>query len=492
MFENKDIVGNEDSKEYISQSNVEQLTEAERDLCEGQITCSEARAEMLNMARNKTPGNDGLTIEFYDKFWPLISKQLVDSFNFAYENNVMSVSQRQGTIKLIPKPNKDKLLLNNWRPITLLNVDAKILSKCLTKRAAMVIGKLVDSQQTAFVKGRYIGEGIRLISDLMHYTEEEDLMGIILALDLTKAFDSLSHMFILNCLEAFNFGPSFIQWVRTLHINISSCVLVNGFTTGYFPVARGVRQGDPLAPLLFILGLEVFLRRVNNSQNIQGLELGGKHIEYTAYADDITCFCRDVNSAKRVFKDFEDFSRISGLHLNKTKTEGMWIGRNRLEGDKISEIRWTDNGIRILGIYFSYDEKETRRMNFDKRLDDIKCTFLRWKNRGLTLIGKIQLLKTFAVSKIMYLVSNIEIPDDFVKKVERMMFEFLWNGPDKISRATLYAEYVDGGLKFPNLRCMIETQLVKWIQRYIMQSNHNWIFFLSLLQTIWWKFYFYE
>ena len=187
------------------------LTEEERDLCEGQITCSEARAEMLNMARNKTPGNDGLTIEFYEKCWPLISKQLVDSFNFAYENNLMSVSQRQGTIKLIPKPNKDKLLLNNWRPITLLNVDVKILSKSLAKRAAMVIGKLVDSQQTAFVKGRYIGEGIRLISDLMHYAEEEDLMGIILALDLTKAFDSLSHMFILNCLEAFNFGPSFIH-----------------------------------------------------------------------------------------------------------------------------------------------------------------------------------------------------------------------------------------------------------------------------------------
>ena len=110
----------------------------------------------------------------------------------------------------------------------------------------------------------------------MRYAEEEDLMGIILALDLTKAFDSLSHMFILNCLEAFNFGPSFIQWVRTLHTNISSCVLVNGFTTGYFPVARGVRQGDPLAPLLFILGLEVFLRRVNNNQNIQGFELVNK------------------------------------------------------------------------------------------------------------------------------------------------------------------------------------------------------------------------
>ena len=225
----------------------------------------------------------------------------------------MSVSQRQGTIKLIPKPDRDRHILGNWRPITLLNVDVKILSKCLAKRVAKVIGKLVGSQQTAFIKGRYIGEGIRLISDLLQLTEEENLSGIMLALDLTKAFDSVSHMFMLNCLEAFNFGPSFIQWVRTLHTNISSCVLVNGFTTGYFPVSRGVRQGDPLAPLLFILGMEIFLARLNNNENIQGFEFNGKQIKYTAYADDITCFCSNLQSVKILFNDFEEFSKISGL-----------------------------------------------------------------------------------------------------------------------------------------------------------------------------------
>ena len=142
LFENKDKVEDEVSKDYISQSNIKQLTDEERNSCEGNITCSEARAELLKMARNKTPGNDGLTVEFYEMFWPLISKEVIDSFNFAYENSVMSVSQRQGTIKLIPKPDRDKHTLSNWRPITLLNVDVKILSKCLAKRVAKVIGKL--------------------------------------------------------------------------------------------------------------------------------------------------------------------------------------------------------------------------------------------------------------------------------------------------------------------------------------------------------------
>ena len=194
---------------------------------------------------------------------------------------------------------------------------------------------------------------------------------------------------MLNCLEAFNFGPSFIQWVRTLHTNISSCVLVNGFTTGYFPVSRGVRQGDPLAPLLFILSLEVVLTRLNNNDNIQAFEFSGKQIKYTAYADDITCFCRNIQSMKMVFKVFEEFSIISGLYLNKTKTEGIWVGKDRHNGEKTNDIHWADKSIRILGIHFSYDQEVVRKLNFDKRLDEIKCTFLRWKNRKNSTVENI-------------------------------------------------------------------------------------------------------
>ena len=478
LFENKDCVEEESCKQYIFECNLKQLSHAERVSCEGKITCGEARAEILQMARNKTPGNDGLTVEFYDFFWPLINKQVVDSYNYAFENETMSVSQRQGTIKLIPKPDRDRYTLGNWRPITLLNVDVKILSKCLAKRVSKVIGKLVASQQTAFIKGRYIGEGIRLISDLLH-TEEQNLSGILLALDLTKAFDCVSHRYILTCLEAFNFGPSFIQWVKTLHRNISSCVLVNGFTTGYFSVSRGVRQGDPLAPLIFILCLEVFLARLTDNDNIQALEFQGRQLKYTAYADDITCFCKNSQSVKEVFSAFEEFSKISGLHLNKSKTVGMWIGKDRQKGEKNTDLQWADKSIKVLGIHFSYDKEVCKKLNFDNRLEEIKHTFLNWKNRGLTLVGKIQLLKTFVMSKIMYIISNIEIPDDFVMAVEKLMFKFIWNGPDKIARATMFADYIDGGLKFPKLECMIETQLVKWVQRFYAESDHQWKLFFE-------------
>ena len=98
----------------------------------------------------------------------------------------------------------------------------------------------------------------------------------------------------------------------------------------------------------------------------------------------------------------------------------------------------------------------------------------KWKNRGLTLIGKTQILKTFIMSKVIYLLSNISLPTEFVKEIEKLMFSFMWNGPDKISRATMYADYSEGGLKFPNIQCMINTQLVKWVQRYFHKSDHSW------------------
>ena len=105
-----------------------------------------------------------------------------------------------------------------------------------------------------------------------------------------------------------------------------------------------------------------------------------------------------------------------------------------------------------MGIYFKYDLEEVKRKKFDARHIEMKNTIAKLRNKGLTLIGKIKILKTFIMSKIIYLLSNISLPTDFAKEVEKVIFSFLRNGPDKISRATMYADYSEGGLKFPNIQ----------------------------------------
>ena len=151
---------------------------------------------------------------------------------------------------------------------------------------------------------------------------------------------------------------------------------------------------------------------------------------------------------------------MSGLCINKSKTKGMWISKNRHKGEKDSAYTWPEKGIPVLGIYFSNDFEEARKINFETRIKEMRNILAKCKNRGLTLIGKTQILKTFIMSKVFYLLSNISLPTEFVKEIKKLMFSFMWNGPDKISRATMYADYSEGGLKFPNIQCMINTQLI--------------------------------
>ena len=135
-------------------------------------------------------------------------------------------------ITLIEKKGKDKRFLKNWRPISLINVDAKVASKSLALRVRKVLNSLIHSDRTAYLKDRYIGESVRLISDILEYTDDNDIEAILFSADFEKAFDSIDQCFLLSVLKSFGFGPDFIQWVRTLFKNSESCVMSNGFSTG--------------------------------------------------------------------------------------------------------------------------------------------------------------------------------------------------------------------------------------------------------------------
>ena len=194
-------------------------------------------------------------------------------------------------------------------------MDYKILSKVLASRITTVLDEVIMEDQLGFMKGRNIGEAVRIIDDMIFHTSHFELPGFLIAVDFEKAFDSVAHSFVQEVLSFFGFGPSFRKWVDTLYNNALSCVFNGGKSTGYFKIEKGVRQGDPLSPYLFILCIEILANSIRNDTQVLGLPFGEKEVKQVLYADDITLFVQDIESIRRLEVIFEGFRQVSGLKL---------------------------------------------------------------------------------------------------------------------------------------------------------------------------------
>ena len=208
--------------------NIRKLSEEQKQSCEGEISLEEFKSILESFQKNKSPGNDGIPIAFYKTCWNLISDSFIECVNESFKFGEMSCTQRKAVITLIEKQGKDRTLMENWRPISLINVDAKIISKVIAARVKDVLPNIIHHNQTGNVKDRYIGETVRSIFDIMEFTDNENIPGILIFIDFRKAFDNLEWHYLFSCLKAFNFGPDFINWVRTFYQNIQSCVINNG------------------------------------------------------------------------------------------------------------------------------------------------------------------------------------------------------------------------------------------------------------------------
>ena len=257
---------------FLNNSEIPKLTDNEARICDGKLTVDECYKSLQLFESNKSPGNDGLTVEFYRGFWNILGNLTVDSLNYSYDYGELSNSQKEAIITLIEKKDKDKQDLSNWRPISLINVDVKIGSKAIAKRLEKVLPNIIHYNQCAYVKGRTIFDAVRTIEDVMEFSQRYNLEGRMICIDFKKAFDTVSRDFLFRTLTSFGFGPSLLQWIHKFYNNISSCVINNGFSTQPFAVERGVRQGDPLSAYLFIIVLEILCIRVRSSKDIRGIK----------------------------------------------------------------------------------------------------------------------------------------------------------------------------------------------------------------------------
>ena len=199
------------------------LSPDQASLCEGQVTLEEITSAAKKMNTNKAPGPDGLSVEFYLKFWDILGPHLVNVFNACSEAGEMCSSMKTSNTRVIFKKG-DRKSLKNWRPISLLNVDYKICSKTLSVRLSKVLKFIVDPDQTCSVPGRRISSNLHLLRDILDYIDRTNETGILVSLDQEKAFDRvnrtfLQHLSVLVSVHLFDTG-------LTPYIMAPICVLL--------------------------------------------------------------------------------------------------------------------------------------------------------------------------------------------------------------------------------------------------------------------------
>ena len=324
------------------------FTDDERYDLEKDISDEEISRALNQMKRNKSPGMDGLTVEFYRKFWPLIKDDFVDVIKECYKRGELSESMNLRLIRLIYKMRGSRSDLKNWRPISLLNVDYKILAKTITNRLKKVMPNLISEEQTCGVPGRNIHDNLLLLRDSIDYINWNNMEAAILSIDQEKAFDRIDWDYMFSVLGKMGIPPKFVDWIKLLYSNPVSCVNFNNFIGIPFEISRGIGQGCPLSPLLYAICAEGLGSLFRNNKNLHGICTpdGNDQVKLIQHADDTTVYITNNNDFKVVEECLRTYSEGSGSKVNVNKTKGLWLGKWKSRQDKPCSFNWNNDQLK--------------------------------------------------------------------------------------------------------------------------------------------------
>ena len=259
--------------------NIRKLSIDESQQLEGILTEKKISSTLKSIKNGNCPGIDGFPAEFFKVFWIKLKTFVLRALNHTYNVGKMSISLRQCIIICLPKGNKPRQYLKNWRPISLLTVVYKIGSATIANRIKTYLSQLISTTQTGFVSGRFIGENTRLIYDIIQYTEQHEIPGFLVLIDFKKAFDSIFWKFLYSVLKFLGFGTSILKWIKTFNNDIKATIVQCGITSEFLDIERGCRQEDPISSYEFILCAQILYLMSTCNNQIKGIKIEKKTYE---------------------------------------------------------------------------------------------------------------------------------------------------------------------------------------------------------------------
>jgi hypothetical protein len=374
---------------------------------------SELTDALAALPHGTRPGHDGLPYEFYRVFWPELKEEFGMVANEAFELGVLPASMQLGLITLLYKgkglPTDSAA---SYRPLTMLCCDYKILARAMVQRIVRPLDTVVDLTQTGFLPGRWIGDNTMFHIEEVDYLHRVQSPGCIVFLDFEKAYDRVDRGWLYKCMTAFGFGPRAVAGVRLLLQGTCARVLYNGHHSRTFPVNRGLAQGSPLSPLLYVLiaqPLASRLRKLQQASMIRGITMPDGQCAPMCHqhADDTAIHTRSVQDAALAIEHaVVPFCQASSQRLNRSKSNGLTLGSHPdIVGlDPHTGAVFLPHGqfVRHLGVLLGRDMLAANEELWKRRLAALKRSAAIWSKYNLSHLGRVHIAKTVLAAQVYY------------------------------------------------------------------------------------------
>ncbi|CAI5458366.1 unnamed protein product [Closterium sp. Yama58-4] len=387
-------------------------------------TEAEVKQAIQEMANGKSPGCDGIPKELFQHQWELLRKPVMAMIEeFVSSGNLPAVANEAVTILLYKKGEETDV--RNYRPITLLTSVYKILAKVVASRMKAVLDQVISKEQFGFLPGRRLTDAVSLVADLIETAKNEDSDWYLLLIDFEKAYDSVRRGFMLETIAKLGFPPRFVGWIEALHRDVHMRLCINGWTGEKIQMRKGVRQGCPLAPYLFLCAVEP-LSRLVEKRELGIVEKGCERLAYVGYADDTTLLLEGEAQLAAAGAVLQDFAAVSGLKVNTGKSAVLLLGKN-VEKSVPAGLgyKWVEKETaeRLLGVWIT--PGGNAEITWEKAFDRAAGELSKWQVKYLTTGARVTIINSYIIPIFLFQ-AQVYPPDELLwRRVEKLVENFV-------------------------------------------------------------------
>ncbi|KAK3562052.1 hypothetical protein QTP86_025970 [Hemibagrus guttatus] len=432
-----------------------------------ELSLEELHEALQRMENGRASGIDGLPAEFYKAFWAVIGQDVLDVLRDSILRGELPLSCRRAVLTLLPKKG-DLTHLKNWRPVSLLCTDYKLLSKALASRLTKVMERLIHQDQTYCVPDRSIFDNVYLIRDILDVSRLLGLKTGLIFLDQEKAFDRVEHEYLWKVLETFGFNPGFVAMIRVLYCEIESVLKVNGGLCAPFRVYRGIRQGCSLSGMLYSLAIEPLLNKLRSFLSGFNIPHANASVYLSAYADDLVVMVNTQEDVNVLAAILNDFQILSSAKVNWTKSEAILVGewgggQPTLPGG----LAWKRGGFKYLGVYLGTNEFLNK--NWEGSVEHVKGRLSRWKRLvpKMSYRGRTLVINNLAASSLWHKLACVDPPPNLLANIQAQLVDFFWDGLHWIPQSVLHLPKEEGGQGLVQLSSRAAAFRLQFIQRLL-------------------------